>query len=30
MEPNDSLLCSQEPATTPNLSHMNPIHTLQH
>jgi hypothetical protein len=28
MEPESSLLCSQEPSTDPYLSHTNPVHTI--
>jgi len=28
MEPDGSLMCSQEPTTCPILSQMNPIHNL--
>jgi hypothetical protein len=28
MEPECSILCSQEPSTGPNLNHMNPIHAI--
>jgi hypothetical protein len=28
MEPEGSILCSQEPSTVPILSHINPIHSI--